>query len=54
MATTFETETRQLSKEDALEYHSSGRRGKIEVVPTKPVATSREQHNATADTVAAE
>src|SRR5438105_4046941 len=42
MATTFETETRQLSKEDALEYHSSGRRGKIEVVPTKPVATSRD------------
>src|SRR6266849_5307283 len=42
MATTFETETRQLSKEDALEYHSSGRRGKIEVVPTKPVATDRD------------
>ena len=25
--------------EKALEYHSSGRKGKIEVVPTKPVAT---------------
>ncbi len=28
--------------EDALEYHSSGRRGKIEVVPTKPCVTSRD------------
>jgi len=27
-------------KQDALDYHSSGRRGKIEVVPTKPCATS--------------
>ena len=26
-------------KEDALKYHSSGRRGKIEVVPTKPCIT---------------
>src|SRR5207245_3678535 len=26
----------------ALDYHSSGRRGKIEVVPTKPVATARD------------
>src|SRR3954467_7979809 len=38
MATTFESKT---SKQDALDYHSSGRRGKIEVVPTKPVATAR-------------
>ena len=29
-------------KEDALEYHSSGRKGKIEVVPTKPCATARD------------
>src|SRR5512146_2152212 len=29
-------------KLDALEYHSSGRKGKIEVVPTKPCSTSRD------------
>lgn len=28
--------------EDALQYHSSGRRGKIEVVPTKPCMTQRD------------
>ena len=28
--------------EEALEYHSSGRKGKIEVVPTKPCLTSRD------------
>src|SRR3954451_11336179 len=27
---------------DALEYHSGGRPGKIEVVPTKPTATQRD------------
>ena len=27
---------------DALEYHSSGRPGKIAVVPTKPVSTQRD------------
>src|SRR5437868_2688886 len=42
MATTFDTSTRRISKEDALDYHSSGRKGKIEVVPTKPVATARQ------------
>jgi malate dehydrogenase (oxaloacetate-decarboxylating)(NADP+) len=26
-------------KEDALEYHSRGRKGKIEVVPTKPLVS---------------
>ena len=26
-------------KEDALEYHSRGRRGKLEVVPTKPLVS---------------
>jgi malate dehydrogenase (oxaloacetate-decarboxylating)(NADP+) len=31
-----------IRKEDALEYHSRERRGKIEVVPTKPCATARE------------
>lgn len=32
----------KIRKEDALEYHSAGRRGKIEVVPTKPCITSRD------------
>jgi malate dehydrogenase (oxaloacetate-decarboxylating)(NADP+) len=27
---------------EALDYHSSGRKGKIEVVPTKPMATARD------------
>ena len=30
------------TREDALEYHRQGRPGKIEVVPTKPVATQRD------------
>ena len=30
------------SKKDALEYHERGRPGKIEVVPTKSVATQRD------------
>src|SRR5438445_9427615 len=42
MATTFDGRTRQISRQEALDYHSSGRRGKIEVVPTKPVATARD------------
>src|SRR5436190_14705261 len=29
-------------KEDALDYHSHGRPGKIEVVPTKPYSTQRD------------
>src|SRR5690349_16214591 len=33
---------KKIRREDALEYHSSGRRGKIEVVPTKPCATARD------------
>ena len=41
MATQFDGSSRP-SKQDALDYHSSGRKGKIEVVPTKPVATSRD------------
>ncbi len=32
----------KIRKEDALDYHSRGRRGKIEVVPTKPCATARD------------
>lgn len=31
-----------IRKQDALEYHSMGRRGKIEVIPTKPCATQRD------------
>src|SRR6188508_3833969 len=30
------------SRDEALEYHSGGRPGKIEVVPTKPTATQRD------------
>ncbi len=33
---------KKIRREEALEYHSSGRRGKIEVVPTKPCATARD------------
>jgi len=32
----------KINKEDALEYHSQGRKGKIEVVSTKPCLTSRD------------
>ncbi len=32
----------KIRKEDALEYHSMGRKGKIEVIPTKPTATQRD------------
>ena len=31
-----------IRKKDALEYHARGRRGKIEVVPTKPLLTARD------------
>jgi malate dehydrogenase (oxaloacetate-decarboxylating)(NADP+) len=31
-----------IRKQDALDYHSQGRRGKIEVIPTKPCATQRD------------
>ena len=32
----------KIRKEDALEYHSKGRKGKIEVVTTKPCVTQRD------------
>lgn len=32
----------KLIKEDALDYHSQGRPGKIEVIPTKPYSTQRD------------
>ncbi|MEG8946850.1 NADP-dependent malic enzyme [Rosettibacter firmus] len=31
-----------ITKEEALKYHSEGRKGKIEVIPTKPCYTARE------------
>src|SRR5512140_1237535 len=30
------------TKQDALDYHSTGRKGKLEVVPSKPCATARD------------
>jgi malate dehydrogenase (oxaloacetate-decarboxylating)(NADP+) len=30
------------NKKDALDYHSKGRRGKIEVIPTKPYSSQRD------------
>ena len=30
---------KKVTKEDALNYHSQGKPGKIEVVPTKPYST---------------
>lgn len=32
----------KINKDEALEYHSSGRKGKIEVIATKPCLTSRD------------
>ena len=32
----------KITREDALKYHSSGRPGKIEVIPTKPHSTQRD------------
>ena len=32
----------KLLKKDALDYHSSGRKGKIEVIPTKPYSSQRD------------
>ncbi len=32
----------KISKEEALDYHSQGRRGKVEVIATKPCLTSRD------------
>ncbi|GAC1345981.1 MAG: NADP-dependent malic enzyme [Myxococcales bacterium] len=43
MSTNFTpSQKTKLRREDALEYHSSGRKGKIEVIPTKPCSTARE------------
>src|SRR5210317_1492527 len=32
----------KITREDALNYHSEGRPGKIEVIPTKPHSTQRD------------
>jgi malate dehydrogenase (oxaloacetate-decarboxylating)(NADP+) len=32
----------KIRREEALEYHSMGRKGKVEVIPTKPCATQRD------------
>ena len=42
MATSFTPMTKKVRREDALDYHSKGRPGKIEVIPTKPTATARD------------
>src|SRR2546430_10108011 len=43
MATSFDASGKgKIRREEALAYHSSGRRGKVEVVPTKPCGTARE------------
>ena len=42
MATTFRPLSKKIRREDALDYHSRGRPGKIEVVPTKATATARD------------
>src|SRR5438067_10055950 len=42
MATTFDSKDWSTFQKEALDYHSTGRRGQIEVVPTKPVATARQ------------
>jgi malate dehydrogenase (oxaloacetate-decarboxylating)(NADP+) len=42
MATSFTPMSKKVRKEDALEYHSRGRPGKIEVIATKPTATARD------------
>ncbi len=42
MATSFSPLSKKLRREDALDYHSQGRPGKIEVIATKPTATARD------------
>src|SRR4051794_40881978 len=34
--------SKKISREDALAYHSQGRKGKIQAVPTKPTTTQRD------------
>src|SRR5690242_15438807 len=39
---TFESDREMTRREEALDYHSQGRPGKIEVVPTKPTNSQRD------------
>src|SRR5436305_11530768 len=34
--------SKKISREDALSYHARGRKGKVQVVPTKPTSTQRD------------
>ena len=38
----FEFMSKKIFKKDALDYHSSGRKGKIEVIPSKPYSSQRD------------
>ncbi len=42
MATSFTPMSKKVRREEALDYHSQGRPGKIEVIATKPAATARD------------
>jgi malate dehydrogenase (oxaloacetate-decarboxylating)(NADP+) len=42
LATSFVNHSSKIRREDVLEYHSMGRKGKVEVVPSKPCATQRD------------
>src|SRR4051812_33927067 len=43
MATSFDPSGKgKIRREDALDYHSSGRKGRGGVIPTKPCGTARE------------
>ena len=39
---TFASDRKLSSNEEALRYHSEGRKGKVEVVPTKPCSSQRD------------
>ena len=39
---TLTTEDKMIRRDDALNYHSQGRKGKIEVISTKPCTTQRD------------
>src|SRR2546421_6146868 len=42
MATTFETPSQKIARQEALDYHSAWPRGKFEVAPPKPGAPARQ------------
>jgi malate dehydrogenase (oxaloacetate-decarboxylating)(NADP+) len=33
---------KQIKRKEALDYHELGRKGKLEIVPTKPYSTQRD------------